>query len=205
MSDDVIRDSGGPISPVVRRGKYRGRPAIIKDYRTKHPLTRSLFAPSMVRREFEILKKLEGVSGVPRPYAILDGVALAMEYIEGRTLGKYLAGDLPVRVFDSLCGLVRDMHRRGVAHLDLRQKKNILITPDLQPYLIDFVTAVAPGPGSLLRPFLPALQRVDETGLLKFKRRNFPDLLTDADRGALRRHRFWRRFWIFTPRSIHLR
>ncbi|MHC4607484.1 MAG: RIO2 family protein [Planctomycetota bacterium] len=205
MSGNVLRDKGGLLSPVIRMGEHRGRPAVIKDFRGKNFLTRSVIGPSLIRREFDVLRRLEGVPGVPRAYAMLDGAALVTEYVEGRTMSKYHAGDLPASVFDDLGRIMRSMHERDVVHLDLRQKKNILITPELKPYLIDYGGAIAPGPGSALRRLLPWLRRVDESALLKMKQRTFPDLLTDGDRAALRRHRFWRKFWIFTPRSKYVR
>jgi hypothetical protein len=95
------------------------------------------------------------------------------------------------------------MHARGVAHLDLRQKKNILIAE--RPYVIDFANAVLVRPDSPLRPLLPRLKRVDESGLIKFKARNWPHLLTDADREFLKAHRDLRSFWIFSPHTDRAR
>lgn len=205
MSDNVLRDKGGLLSPVIRRFEYRGLPAVLKYYRSKNALARSVIGPSLVKREYRILKLLEGVVGVPRAYAVLEGAALVTEFVAGKTIGKFRPGELPASVFDALARTVASMHERGVAHLDLRQKKNILITPDHRPYLIDFGGAVAPARGSPLRPLLPMLQRVDRTALLKVKQRAFPDLLTPADMEEIRRHRFWRKFWIFTPRGKYAR
>jgi hypothetical protein len=49
------------------------------------------------------------------------------------------------------------------------------------------------------------LRGVDESALLKFKQRNWPHLVTDADREALKGHRLLRRFWPFTPRGRSVR
>jgi hypothetical protein len=83
------------------------------------------------------------------------------------------------------------MHARGVVHLDLRQRKNILIAGE-QPWLIDFANAWK---GKLTAK----LRAVDESALLKFKERNWPHLVTDADREAIKSHKFLRKFWIFSP------
>jgi len=193
----VLRDKGGFLSPAVSVVEHEGRPAVLKDYRRKNALTRGLIAPALVRREFAVLRHLEGVPGIPRAYAILEKRALLLEYVEGRTLGKFRPGELPDRVFERLCETVRAMHARGVVHLDLRQKKNILVSGE-RPYLLDFANAVK---GRLSA----ALRAVDESALLKFKRRNWPHLLTDADREALKGHRFLRKFWIFSPRGKSVR
>jgi RIO-like serine/threonine protein kinase len=191
----VLRDKGGFLSPVVSLVEHEGRPAVLKDYRPRNAFTRAVLGPVLARREFAVLRRLEGVPGIPRAYKVVEGRALLMEYVEGKTIGKFRPGELPDAVFGRLAETVRAMHRRGVVHLDLRQKKNIVVAGD-RPYLIDFANAL------VVRGRLAAgLRAIDETGLLKFKARNFPHLLTAADRDLLESHRLLRRFWIFTPRG----
>ncbi len=196
---DILRDKGGFLSPTIRRVVYDGRPAVMKDYRTKNLLTRKLLAPALVRREFTILRHLDGIPGIPRAYAVVDGAALVTEFVDGRHIGKFRPGELSDDMFRRLAETVAAMHARGVAHLDLRQKKNILVAD--RPYIIDFANAVLAGPRSPLRAVFARLKRVDETGLLKFKARTWPHLLTDADRETLRRHRSLRSWWIFSPHT----
>lgn len=193
----VLRDKGGFLSPVVSVVDHDGRPAVLKDYRRKNAVTRGLLAPSLVKREFAVLRHLEGIPGIPKAYAVLEKRALLLEYIEGRTINKFKAGELPDLVYERLCGLVRAMHARGVVHLDLRQRKNILIAGD-QPWLIDFANAMK---GKLTAK----LRAVDESALLKFKQRNWPHLMTDADRDAIKSHKFLRKFWIFSARGKSVR
>jgi len=193
----VLRDKGGFLSPVVSLVTYEGRPAVLKDYRSKNAVTRGVLGPALVRREYGILKHLEGVPGIPRAYAVLEKRALLVEYIEGKTINKFKPGELPDTVFGRLTETVRAMHRRGVVHLDLRQKKNIVVAGD-RPYLVDFANALKGRSAA-------ALRAVDESALLKFKQRNFPHLLTDRDREFLATHRFLRKFWIFSPRGKSVR
>ncbi len=195
----VLRDKGGFLSPAVTLVTHEGRPAVLKDYRRKNVLVRNFLAPILVRREFEILRHLEGIPGIPRAYAVVEGRALLLEYVDGRTLGRFQAGELPDLVYERLAGTVRAMHRRGVAHLDLRQKKNIVVSGD-RPWLLDFANALR------VRGRLPEnLRAVDESGLLKFKERNFPHLVTAEDRAFLRAHRLLRRLWVFSPRGRSVR
>lgn len=197
MSGRVLRDKGGFLSPVVSVVDHDGRPAVLKDYRRKNAVTRSLIAPSLVKREFAVLRHLEGLTGIPKAYAIVDKRALLIEFIEGQTINKFKPGELPDRVFERLQALVRAMHERGVVHLDLRQRKNILIAGE-QPWLIDFANAMR---GKLTAK----LRAVDESALLKFKQRNWPHLMTDEDRDAIKSHKFLRKFWIFSPRGKSVR
>lgn len=199
----VLRDKGGFWSPVVSRVEHEGRPAILKDYRRKNIVTRGLLAPRMVKHEFEILRHLAGVAGIPRAYQIVEKRALLLEFVEGRTINKFKAGELPDEVYHRLVALVHEMHDRGVVHLDLRQRKNILITAEGRPFLLDFVNAMRrSGP---VRAIWDRLVAVDESGLLKFKERNFPHLLTDHDRERLKKHKFLRKFWIFSKRGKQVR
>jgi RIO-like serine/threonine protein kinase len=193
----VLRDKGGFLSPAVSVVDHDGRPAVLKDYRRKNAVTRGLLAPSLVKREFSVLRHLEGIPGIPRAYAVLEKRALVLEYIEGLTINKFKAGELPDRVYERLVDLVRAMHARGVVHLDLRQRKNILIAGE-QPWLIDFANAMK---GKLTSK----LRSIDESALLKFKQRNWPHLMTDEDREALKSHKFLRKFWIFSPRGKSVR
>ena len=197
MSGRVLRDKGGFLSPAVSVVDHEGRPAVLKDYRRKNAVTRGLLAPSLVKREYSVLRHLEGIPGIPKAYAIVEKRALLIEYIEGKTINKFKAGELPDRVYERLVDLVRAMHARGVVHLDLRQRKNILIAGE-QPWLIDFANAMK---GKLTTK----LRAIDESALLKFKQRNWPHLMTDADRDAIKSHKFLRKFWIFSPRGKSVR
>lgn len=193
----VLRDKGGFLSPAISVVDHEGKPAVLKDYRRKNAVTRGLIAPSLVKREFTVLRHLEGIPGIPKAFAVVEKRALLIEYIEGRTINKFEPGDLPDRVYERLVGLVRAMHARGVVHLDLRQRKNILIAGE-QPWLIDFANAMK---GRLTA----ALRAVDESALLKFKQRNWPHLMTDPDRDAIKSHKFLRKFWIFSPKGKSVR
>ena len=197
MKPRVLRDKGGFLSPAVSVVDHQGRPAVLKDYRGKNAVTRGLLAPRLVRREYDVLKQLEGIPGIPEAYAIVEKRAILLEYVEGKTLNKFQAGELPDRVFERLSETVRAMHRRGVVHLDLRQRKNILVAGD-RPWVIDFANA-------LKGKVAAKLAGVDESALLKWKQRNWPHLVTDGDREALKKHRFLRKFWIFTPRGKSVR
>jgi hypothetical protein len=91
-----------------------------------------------------------------------------------------------------------------VVHLDLRQKKNVLIADaDRRPYIIDFANAVRVD--GALRLLGEKLMAVDVGGLLKFKARFFPHLLTSPDRAALKRQASLRKWWIFSPHTVRER
>ena len=191
----VLRDKGGFLSPVVSVVDHEGRPAVLKDYRKKNAVTRGLLAPSLVKREFAVLKHLEGLPGIPKAYAIVEKRALLLEYIEGRTINKFKPGELPDRVFERLCETVRAMHARGVVHLDLRQRRNVLVRPGRHPAIVDFGSALCLRPGSSL---VARLGRIDRSGVLKYKRRANPGVLTEDEARTLRKVERRRSLWPFS-------
>ena len=94
-------------------------------------------------REAALIRKLDH-PGIPKIIAITEKSRpyIALEYIEGETLGHLLArrGAIPVdqatRFVSRVCDILRYMHERGVVHHDLKPG-NIMIS-DGSPRLIDF-------------------------------------------------------------------
>lgn len=102
-------------------------------------------------REGRALARLEhpGVARVLRTAATPDGrLFIAMEFVDGRDLGRWLEEDRPLfpdrlRVLLGICDAVEHAHRRGVIHRDLKPR-NLLVTghgPDARPKVIDFGVA----------------------------------------------------------------
>lgn len=96
----------------------------------------------LAARERSFLVKLADQPNVPNAAGpvTVDGAvwphALAREYLAGHPLHK------DERVADSffpdLLALLHEMHRRGIAYVDLHKRENILVAADGRPYLIDF-------------------------------------------------------------------
>ncbi len=91
-------------------------------------------------REYEAYQRLEGLSGVPRCYGLIDGEFLAIELIRGVPFRDARFEDRE-SWFADLLEVIRGIHRRGVSHGDLKSKSNILVTEDQKPCVIDFGTA----------------------------------------------------------------
>jgi tRNA A-37 threonylcarbamoyl transferase component Bud32 len=84
---------------------------------------------------------LAKVEGVPSCYGFLDGRYLVLEYIDARSLREVKPAD-PEPFYAKLFDLIERLHRSGVAHGDLRNKKNVLVGPGQNPVIIDFGIAV---------------------------------------------------------------
>jgi len=182
----------------IHRQRIEERDVIVKDFGSGSYLFRRWIGPYLLDREERAYRALAGVPGIPRAVRRLSREALAIEHIAGEVVGKASAGALGREFFARLDETVHEMHRRGVVHLDLQQKRNILVGPGGRPYLVDFASSFLLDRGWIRQHLLlPLLARVDRMAILKFMGKYAPELLDDASRASLRRQRFVARLWPF--------
>ena len=62
--------------------------------------------------------------------------AVARTFIAGHPLGK--DERVNAAFFPSLRAALREMHRRGIAYVDLHKRENVIVGDDGRPYLVDF-------------------------------------------------------------------
>jgi hypothetical protein len=139
----VYGDGVAPVAPGSGEGQDEKR--IVCKFNRLAPLG---FIPMrwlgrfLARREIDLLAKLQGVTGIPgvcRDVRI-DGKRVrhvsAHAFIEGQPLS--LASDVDRDFFDSLDRLVRELHVRRIAYVDLHKQENVIVGKDGNPYLMDF-------------------------------------------------------------------
>ena len=182
--------------PDLNQVEVEGRSLMVKDVRKKYFLLRWTLGLWLIHKEWKIYSRLTGMKGVPQPVERIDRFAFAMEFIPGRSI---LRGDpLPSSFFSDLERVLGEVHGRGVVHLDLRHKGNILVSEKGEPFLIDFNSSFAFKEKGFLRRYLfPLLRWVDYGGLLKLKERISPSLMTPEELAFLKRFDRLRRLWIF--------
>lgn len=157
---------------LVRRGDAAW---VVKDFAPRGPWVRRWLGPRIHRREVRALETLAGHPAVPRFLGHVDALAFAVEYRPGRRMSRKLRGRVPEEFCDRLEAAVAEMHRRGVAHLDLRHRSNVMVDEAGQPVLIDFGSAFCFRPGSLAaRWLLPLLARLDRRAVRKWRDRLDP-------------------------------
>lgn len=145
-------------------------------------------------REKWFMARLVGIQGIPvalgdvrvagRPLAN----AVAHEWIEGHALAEGERVD--DRFFPTLTAILQAIHRRGVAHVDLHKRENLLVDDAGRPHLIDYQISFGLRDGGVsaffLGGFLRLLQRCDDYHLLKHQVKHRPDQvglsLADIDR-----------------------
>ena len=141
------------------------RLVVVKDFAPRSRLLRATYGRWVLGREARAYRKLAGVRGVPALLGRVDALALVIEYRPGHYLTRSLKGRLPDGFVAELRDVDAEMHRRGVVHLDLRHRSNVLADGEGRPVLIDFGSAVFARPGGLLAR---GLARIDALALRKW-------------------------------------
>jgi hypothetical protein len=182
---------GGPfrLVSVLKEDRYarslllegpRGRRFVLKESVLRLPpgLRVPPLAALLARHEAGLFERLAGVPGIPRLVSRPRPDAFLREYAEGETV-RDTAG-IPDGFFDSLERVLRAVHARGVAYVDLAKEENVIVGADGRAWLIDFQVSVSrEGP---LRPFVARFQREDLYHLSKMRIRRRPDEATEEDR-----------------------
>jgi len=190
----LVKGSFG--KPDLNRVEVEGRTLMVKDVWRKNLFFRWTLGLWLIHKEWKIYSQLKGVHGVPQAIERIDHFAFAMEFVPGRPIER--GETLQPSFFPHLEQVLREVHKRGVVHLDLRHKGNILISEKGEPFLIDFNSSFYYKEKGLFRRFIfPILRWVDNGGLLKLKERIAPELMTHEEMNFLKRFNRLRKLWIF--------
>ncbi len=168
---------------------------VIKDFSPRSFLIRRLWGPWMVRREFRALQQLQGIEGVPQESFCVDRLAFGYRYEVGLPVSEVSKASFTAHYFEALESLVHQMHGRGLAHLDLRYSRNILMTERGKPFVMDFQSHVRLD--RLPRWLRQRFRNLDLSGAYKHWAKRHPVSFT-ADRASiLAAHLRWRRLWLW--------
>lgn len=188
---------GSPLKPAVFRLETADGACIVKDVRSAPAWSRWL-ARYLLKRERRVLNKIAGVEGVPQILADLQPDVLVMDLLPGKPLRAEAFEQDPRGLANCLRLRIEAIHRRGVFHLDLRQRENVLVAGPATAYLVDFGAALAPGRlGRWLWGRL--LAWVDHQAVLKYLARHAPEELSKVEAQSLLRALRWRRLWFVSP------
>ncbi len=194
----VVRQ-GAWYKPDIKEVAFAGDRAILKDFSDKSWPVR-LLGRRQVLREVRALRRLDGIAGIPRCYGEAGRCGVLMECVEGDRITRWCRSRRgeTAPLFEKLGRLMAQVHARGVAHIDLRKRDNILVAPDGRPSVIDFNASFCFDPaGWGARLLFPFMRRIDDAAILKWKSRLAPELLTPAERDRHRLMSRLRRLWIF--------
>jgi len=177
--------------------EWQGEPWVVKDFRASSWLFRCVLGRILTARETRALSALQGLGGVPADAFRIDSMALAYRFVPGQSMRQLRRQGVTLDdgFFIKLEALVEEMHRRGVLHLDLRNAWNILATPGLEPFLIDFQSSLSSK--HLPRWLRRRLEGVDISGAYKWWVRLSPSTFDGARAERLRKLHHARRLWPF--------
>ncbi len=173
--------------PEVKWISLNGSDLVVKDYHSGKSLFGRLLGRFLIYREKAAYERLDGLLGIPRYYGTLDPYALILQHVPARSVTEISPDEIPPGFFELLSHLVETLHRRGIAHGDLHNLNNILITDDGQPVIVDFTSAIMTGSNPLAALLFPALCDDDWRGVYKLKRVIAPHQLTEQEREFLER------------------
>ncbi len=175
---------GGGSRPDVLLIEIDGKKAVLKDQNGADTLFSFLIGPLLNWRECKALKKLATSPYSPDLLSIPDSRSFLMSYHESEqaTRLKSISPDWP-QFFQKLQIAVDNLHEHGVAHNDLRNPTNILITPEGEPVLVDLVACFCLGSG-WNKPnqwLFNKFTQVDKSAISKLKRKVAPELINADD------------------------
>ena len=137
----------------------------------------------MLRNEYKVYSRLSDVSLVPHCFGFLNKCYLVLEFIDGVPIRNARITDHEL-FFATLLKLIKELHKAGVAHTDLKKKDNLLVVEGRTPYVIDFGVAVIRKPGfAPLNHYLYNLSRTfDYNAWIKLKYNGRYEKIIDQDR-----------------------
>jgi serine/threonine protein kinase len=152
--------NGGGI--YVGKEKATGRSVVLKEGRPHAGLDgRGQDAARRVEWEYEVLRRLAGIRGVPEVYDLFwvgEHRFLAMEHIDGTPLSRAVVRRFPLTdlnagpaeaaaftewaldIHAQVTETIRGIHERGIVYGDMHMF-NVMVTEDDQAYLLDFEVA----------------------------------------------------------------
>ena len=178
----------------VERVRIGGADWIFKDFGSRAFVVRHTVGRFLLGREVRALSQLEGLPGIPSQAFRVDALSMAARFVPGRALADTPDGPFATEFLLALEALLRQVHARGLVHLDTRGGGNLLIGPDGTPGIIDFQAALSTR--WMPRALRGWFEDMDLSGIYKKWQRWQPDTLGDERQALLDRLNRWRRWWL---------
>jgi len=169
---------------------------VAKDFRNKGWIARCLWGPLNLGYEKFLLNKLKGITHIPQVIGLEDYNCMLISHIDGDEIKKrsHLISD---KYFDKLLQIAVNLHSRGVLHLDLGHKSNIMVDQNGNPAIIDFNCSLYLSPNSFFRPLIRLLALVDRYSILRLKVKFRPQEASPDEKKRVARFLRLRKLWFF--------
>jgi hypothetical protein len=169
---------------------------VLKDFSPCSPFICKTWGAWMAARELRALVHLQGIPGIPADPFALDAYAFCYRFVPGTNL-KYIRRTNPpgADFFLKLEQSVRQMHQRGIVHLDIRYMRNIVVSDAGQPLLLDFQTCLFLN--RIPRFMHQFLKNIDISGVYKCWKRVSGNTIDPERLAFLSKMERKRSLWIF--------
>lgn len=175
---------GGGSRPDVLLIEMEGQRAVLKDQNGADRWFAKIIGPILNWRECKALNRLSDVSCVPKLLARPDSRSFLMSHHESQQITKIDQTNFDwVGFFSALEAAIEQLHAAGVAHNDLRNPTNTLVTPNGQPVLVDLVACFCKGSDwNIVNHWMfDKFTQVDRSAITKMKQRFAPHLINEDD------------------------
>lgn len=175
---------GGGSRPDVLLIEIDGECAVLKDQSGADKWFAILLGPILNWRECKALQRLAPLACIPNLICQPTKRSFLMTYHESEQITRLenIDPDWPV-FFEKLSAAINQIHELGVAHNDLRNPTNTLITPAGEPILVDLVACYCQGRTWNLpnQWIFKNFCQVDLSAITKLKSRVAKELINDTD------------------------
>ncbi len=199
----ILLNKGKFANAYVFRYSDGNRDFTIKDFTHCPWPVRITVGRIMAKMEYNTIKLLKGIPGVASEVFLLGKYTVAFSYVKGKPLGEIQKKGihLPRDFFIELERRVREMHKRDLVHLDLRNSGNIIVGEDKNPYIIDFQSSL--GTKYLPKKLRKTLEDSDISGVYKCWKLVCSEKLDPEKEKFLEDFNKLRKIWIFRGYPIH--
>jgi len=188
---------GSAIKPAVWRVTAPNGDLLVKDVaHQRWPLR--WVGRWLLARERHALERIAGLPNVPQLVALCGRDAFATDFFPGRPLDGDTVRAAPREFANRLVAISEALHERGVYHLDLHQRRNILVDGSGGLHVIDFGAAYVPGPATRAL-FGWAFAMADGHAPAKYLARFAPEAMSRDEARSILAHGWIRKLWIFSP------
>ncbi|HAT1849231.1 TPA: hypothetical protein ACGAPA_003273 [Legionella pneumophila] len=186
----LLRKGNYANADILRCGQF-----IIKTFSNKNYFIKYSIGRFLIYREYKAIMALNQIENFKRQ-CVKKKFSLKIEYLEGVTLSEHFKNRHLIEE-ESLLALEKDiksMHALGYVHLDIRNAKNLIVTPSKKICIIDFQSAIK------LNKFIPIklqklLQNIDLSAVMKFWNKGCNSAYPRED--ELRKYIYFLKFWPF--------
>jgi len=180
---NTFREGGGS-RPDVLLIEIDGEKAVLKDQGGADKHFALLIGPILNWRESKALRKLAHLDCIPNLLHQPTSRSFLMSYHESEQITR-LSKITPEwnEFFDKFADAIDQVHTAGVAHNDLRNPTNTLVTPEGNPILVDLVACFCQGQkwNFANQWIFKKFCQVDLSAITKIKSKVAPELITKND------------------------